>query len=217
MWLLDAWKNAEKITYPVVWEEIKDADNVIDYNIHDEITKDTSNVINANNDTTTGMANVIPWVNAPKLIASTSIIWLKESEPWTLQATATIPYYHYFAWAQSYDEDITSFTLSWEIWTDHLTQTAGWLEIPLTWTYLLQIEYEWITWQMNCTDNIVVNWTTIHSFVSSYSTYWTTNPTEQLFIILNKWDILSWNIQSQHTTTSAFGFNHTVTIKFTKL
>jgi hypothetical protein len=33
---------------------------VVDYDIHDEITKDTSSVINANNDTTTGMATVIP-------------------------------------------------------------------------------------------------------------------------------------------------------------
>lgn len=67
--------NAEKVGYPVVWEEVKDASNVIDYQINEEITKDTSWEINANNDTTTGMATVIPWVNAPKLLAETSIIW----------------------------------------------------------------------------------------------------------------------------------------------
>ena len=39
-------------------------DNVIDYDIENEETKDTSAVINANNQTTTGMANVIPWINA---------------------------------------------------------------------------------------------------------------------------------------------------------
>jgi hypothetical protein len=33
---------------------------VVGYDIHDEITKDASAAINANNDTTTGMANVIP-------------------------------------------------------------------------------------------------------------------------------------------------------------
>jgi len=68
-------ENAEKVGYPVVWEEVKDASNVIDYQINEEITKDTSWEINANNDTTTGMATVIPWVNAPKLLADTSIIW----------------------------------------------------------------------------------------------------------------------------------------------
>ena len=73
--VLEARYKAEKIWYPVVWEKTKDASNVIDYNINGEITKDISSVINANNETTTGMANVIPWVNAPKLIASTSIIW----------------------------------------------------------------------------------------------------------------------------------------------
>lgn len=73
--VLEAWENAEKITYPVVWEEAKEASNVVDYDIHNEITTDTSAVFNANNDTTTGMATVIPWVNAPKLIAETSIVW----------------------------------------------------------------------------------------------------------------------------------------------
>jgi hypothetical protein len=73
--VLEARYKAEKIEFPVVWEKEKDASNVIDYNINGEITKDISSVINANNETTTGMANVIPWVNAPKLIASTSIIW----------------------------------------------------------------------------------------------------------------------------------------------
>ena len=75
MWVLDAWKDAEKVWYPVIWEVVKDASDVIDYDIREEQTIDQSSVVNANNDTTTGMANVIPWINAPKLIASTSIIW----------------------------------------------------------------------------------------------------------------------------------------------
>ena len=73
--MLEARKKAEKVWYQVVWEEAKDASNVIDYSINEEITKDKSAEQNANNQTTTGMANVIPWVNAPKLIAKTSIIW----------------------------------------------------------------------------------------------------------------------------------------------
>lgn len=93
MWVLDARKDAEKVWFPVVWEEKKDTSNIIDYDIHDEITKDTSAAINANNDTTTGMANVIPWVNAPKLIAKTSIIWDLWWEVWfkakTIQFTSS--------------------------------------------------------------------------------------------------------------------------------
>ena len=73
--MLEARKDAETIWYQVVWEETKYASNVIDYNINKEQTKDLSAEINANNQTTTGMANVIPWINAPKLIAETSIIW----------------------------------------------------------------------------------------------------------------------------------------------
>lgn len=66
---------AEEIWYSIVWEKEKTQNNVIDYNIREEITKDTSAIENANNQTTTGMATQIPWVNEPKLIAKTSIIW----------------------------------------------------------------------------------------------------------------------------------------------
>jgi hypothetical protein len=66
---------AEEIWYWIIWEERKDPENVIDYNINSEQTKDAFAEINANNQTTTGMANVIPWINAPKLLAKTSIIW----------------------------------------------------------------------------------------------------------------------------------------------
>lgn len=65
---------AEEVWYAIVWEQQKDANNVIDYNIREEQTKDVFAVDNANNQTTTGMATVIPWINAPKLIASTSIV-----------------------------------------------------------------------------------------------------------------------------------------------
>lgn len=79
--VLQARYKAEEVWYAVVGEKEKELPNVVDYNIKTEITKDTSAVENANNDTTTGMADVIPWVNTPKLIADTSIIgwWLKVS------------------------------------------------------------------------------------------------------------------------------------------
>lgn len=63
----------EEIDYAIVWEEEKEASNVIDYNIREEQTKDTFAEENANNQTTTGMATVIPWVNAPKLVWETSV------------------------------------------------------------------------------------------------------------------------------------------------
>lgn len=77
--VLEARENAEEVWYSLVGEEAKEASNVVDYNINPEITKDASSVTNANNDTTTGMANVIPWVNAPKLLESTSVIWDKNN------------------------------------------------------------------------------------------------------------------------------------------
>lgn len=66
---------AEEVGYSVVWEEEKNASNVIDYNIRKEQTKDTFAVENMNNQTTTGMATQIPWINEPKLIWKTSVIW----------------------------------------------------------------------------------------------------------------------------------------------
>ena len=88
---------SEEVWYNIVWEEKEYLSNVVEYNINREVTKDTSAVFNANNDTTTGMANVIPWVNAPKLLAATSIIWwtvwgtsVSYCELW-ISSTATLP------------------------------------------------------------------------------------------------------------------------------
>lgn len=215
MWLLDARANAEKITYPVVWEKVKDADNVIDYDIREEQTIDQSSVFNANNDTTTGMATVIPWVNAPKLIASTSIIWW-ETEEATLQATAYNSYHYYIDNYDVIQNDLTQFTLSWEIGTAKLVQTANWLKIPATWTYLLELEYSWIPSQINCTDTILINWTTVHTFVGSYSTYWPNNPTESIYLPFSKWDIFSMHTAISRNVSSYYNETHYIYIKFTK-
>ena len=72
---LEARYKKEEVGYPVIWEKTKESSDVVDYNINKEITKDASATENANNQTTTGMASVVPWINSPKLIASTSIIW----------------------------------------------------------------------------------------------------------------------------------------------
>lgn len=140
MWVLEARKDAEKIWYPVVWEEIKDASNVIDYDIREEETKDTSAMINANNQTTTGMATVIPWINAPKLIESTSII--SSPRPWYIRATfdwnwdgAHIP------WTRLI---IQRYQISWQVWAPQYTITWAAdtrIVIPAAWVYQIDITY----------------------------------------------------------------------------
>ena len=215
MWVLEARKDAEKVWFPIVWEEKKDPSNVVDYDIHDEITKDASAVINSNNDTTTGMATVIPWINAPKLIASTSIIW----SMWegTVQATIETSMKHDFNSSWTYNELLTQFTILSDTGTESVKQTDQWIQIPSDWVYMLNMKYQWIVWEMQCTDNLRVNWNTVNSFVGSWSEYWYDDPTEQLFMELKKWDILSVYLQTRHTTSSSYTFNHTVTIWIIKL
>ena len=126
MWVLEARKDAETVWYPVVWEEKKDASNVIDYDIHDEVTINTSSVFNANNDTTTGMANVIPWVNAPKLIASTSIIGL---EGWDLS---------YAVWLCEVSDNYTETEMQPNLW---------WFTVSDSWWDWLTVSWNRITFQ----------------------------------------------------------------------
>ena len=155
MWVLSARENAEKVWYSIIWEETKEASNVIDYNINPEITKDTSAVFNANNDTTTGMANVIPWVNAPKLIASTSIIGIDLN-------------WNYVGWARADFEWVSQRLEGWESAIQLITAVSQitnerwyytfkyvdgkWIIIPASWAYELQCSYNWI-WSI--TD---INW-----------------------------------------------------------
>ena len=139
MWVLEARKDAEKVWFPVVWEENKDASNVIDYDIRGEETKDTSAMINANNQTTTGMANVIPWVNAPKLIESTSII--STPVPWYIYAVVN------FRWAYT-NEGTESLipALSNQMWEPQYTvQSTRFLRIPADWVYKIHITYPDLT------------------------------------------------------------------------
>jgi len=145
MWVLEARANAEKVWYPIVWEEVKDASNVIDYNINEEITIDNSSVFNANNDTTTGMANVIPWVNAPKLLQSTSIIGDAQPLSWWVTITGTVDL--------DYPDDNTDtirtdWTLSNQYWnipykikTDWSSSLWNWFMFPVQWWYQLYLTY----------------------------------------------------------------------------
>lgn len=147
--VLEARYKAEKIWYPIIWERAKESSDVIDYNIQEEITKDASSVVNANNDTTTGMATVIPWVNAPKLIAKTSIIWIDFNAwyVWWVKlglrtlATNNIP------WNSDlyvYLDNLASESDKW--WPYDFKFVAWkWLVIPSQWTYKLECTF-YSTW-----------------------------------------------------------------------
>ena len=186
MWVLEAWQDAEKVWYPVVWEEKKDASNIIDYDIHEEITKDASNAINANNDTTTGMANVIPWINAPKLIASTSILGLEWwGAAWAnLSASISI----HTDYAETIYLDSKTFTISSEVWDLKFKQWANWIIIPKTATYYFQVAYpKWLSvWQI--TTYIMQDDEIIHTYVWPQSS--SGDQSDFFFAPLTKWKSL---------------------------
>lgn len=187
MWVLEARKDAEKVWFPVVWEEKKDASNIIDYDIHEEITKDASNVMNANNQTTTGMANVIPWINAPKLIAQTSIVWIPEQE-WsfygTAQGTIWVTGLYSPTWWYSDYYISNNVTISSQDWVHTFTTDWKWIVFPLSWWYEIKIRY-YTTWYWSVTryDDIYV-WNTV---IANHSWEW---DTQTYTVNANKWDTL---------------------------
>ena len=140
MWVLEARKDAEKVWFPVVWEATKDGSNVVDYDIREEQTKDISAEINANNQTTTGMATVIPWVNAPKLLESTSIIASKK--PWYISALLMGTWDEpHEPWWQAL---IQSYIITDPVWEPQYTikgNNNNRIVIPADWAYQLDITY----------------------------------------------------------------------------
>lgn len=135
MWVLDAWGDAEKVWFPIVWEEKKDPSNVVDYDIHEEITKDTSAVINANNDTTTGMAWDIPWINTPKLLYDTSIVW------WGWWGWINYAFFSYNSPSRiSTFERIVNWNEIQQSWW--YTLWTYWINVPSAWLYFVNL-YAW--------------------------------------------------------------------------
>lgn len=185
MWVLEARANAEKITYPVVWEKIKDADNVIDYDIREEQTKDISAEINANNQTTTGMATVIPGINAPKLIEGTSII----STPvlWYIYTYATF----YWEYITSWYTKLRCYSLSNSLWEPEFTisPNQSYLKIPADWVYQLDIErpYWWYEWYWET--DLITDKQNLASDVWNFNQAHTTS----IKVTLSKWELISWN------------------------
>ena len=196
MWVLEARKNAEKITYPVVWEGTKYADNVIDYDIREEQTKDISAEINANNQTTTGMATVIPWVNAPKLLESTSII--SNKEVWYIYAYISMSWKNYVT--------VWEYVVVWnaafsdQVWEPQFTKTSNnwYAVVPADWIYQLDITrpYWWYNWCRDTTLRTSKQWTI-------KSDYWAldTTHTDTIKIALTKWEQISWYTYLRWTTT----------------
>lgn len=181
MWVLDARRDAEKVWFPVVWEIKKDPSDVVDYDIHEEITIDTSSVFNRNNDTTTWMANVIPWINAPKLIADTSIYGIK-ADPSTV----------IIEWVSS-DHPLWNFNYVSTVW--NYWSATNQLTIPEKWTYSIdftcwdsQIWYTPDTW--NYDDyNILVNWTVVATVNTPERLKWNVKYASEL----RKWDIITFD------------------------
>ena len=180
--VLEAWKDAEKIGYPVVWEEEKEASNVIDYDIREEQTIDKSSILNANNQTTTGMATVIPWVNTPKLIASTSIYWIKWADPSTV----------IIEWASS-SHPLWSFTYVSTVW--NYWDATNKLTIPEKWTYQIELSIWdnqlWYTPNTEHYDDyqILVNWTVVEQIRTPLRLKWELRCAMEL----NKWDYIQFN------------------------
>lgn len=209
--VLEARENAETVWYSVIWEKEKDASNVVDYDIHDEITIDTSSVFNANNDTTTGMANVIPWINAPKLLMWTSIY-----EPTPAERTVEQTMKWYSTWIYRPDTPtwaIRNFTTSsstgkksFIYYSSPEGNMYSWMQAPYTWTYSIQAKYigtasnyhyiwQWRTAKWWYPDDDILH-TTNWNYSSS-------EQTETFSINLNKWDCL-WIFVTMEKSTSAY-------------
>lgn len=206
MGLLDAWVNSEKVWYQYIWEEVKEASNVIDYNINEEITTNTSAVFNANNDTTTGLATVIPWVNAPKLINTTSIYWIDQNAwfQWSVQ----FRFYQHDSWYVTVP--------AWEsmtFWIDRMTQKRNqvwpydfkymqwrWMIIPSNWTYTVGILYArtWDWGGVNSYLEWLLNWEVVYTTTRSSS--WDLNDTFTIYP--HQYDSLMFRVTFENTAAT---------------
>ena len=199
--VLQARYKAEEVWYAVVGEKEKELPNVIDYNIKPEITKDTSAVENANNDTTTGMADVIPWINAPKLIADTSIIgwWLSvtnitatqniwqsqtavntyviESWNWDIYLDANAPSQIYTNWwtyliCVSIYTTNSNASVTW-----YLTENRPWM----LGNYILQISQSW--WSSKSNSYTTVSTVPAWTYYKIWVTLWWSQNYSTKFVV----------------------------------
>ena len=226
MWVLDARKDAEKVWFPVVWEEKKDASNIIDYDIHEEITIDTSSVFNANNDTTTGMATVIPWVNSPKLKMSTSIYMDKEI------VVQTVIQSLYWVWEAIHRPDETStpirnLTSQSSYWNTEITyyQDPRWIlysgmKIPVAWYYEMNIRYSWASssfwWKYEF--KTPRWWWSSDLIWHTYETEWSWSyKYETITRYFEKWEVFSLFVTMNRSGTTQLTATPDILIDITKL
>lgn len=209
MWVLEARADAETVWYPVVWEETKDASNVIDYNINEEITIDTNSVFNANNDTTTGMSTLTYWVNAPRLLENTSIYQNSQEPTWSVTLTFST-----ILSADSPDDRIRSATIVNNYWNLQFknrgweVSTAGCV-VPVSWWYKLVIQYaEWV-WSMLTMDTRIktAQWYRWDELIGSYLWAWYPAPvTMNKYFTAWTWiyveNLMHWTSNYVPTTTT---------------
>lgn len=226
--VLEARYKAEKIWYPVIWETQKESSDVVDYDIHDEITVNTSSVFNANNDTTTGMATVIPWVNAPKLIQSTSIYGdvVNKTATWKVSwsGSVTIDQWDTKTWLV---RPLTISSQSWAYtykiwnyfnWNTEVTNAA--IIIPEAWVYLLEITYQSTVNVFFRRYDVMQNLKTIATLRNDtyYSETWSAYPTESLYINAKKNDQIAFYYIVQCTWWGTWNVvPYSVSTKITKL
>ena len=224
MWVLEARYNAEKVWYPVVWEKQKEASNVVDYDINEEITIDTNSLFNANNDTTTGMATVIPWVNAPKLIENTSIYQNSEWKTWwaTLFKSVHLSYPNSDTmWIRTdwtISNEYWNIKFEWKTWP---TLQWSWMEIPVAWWYEMTITYPkwWSNFKVDVVLDLLKWWfgnnVTIVNHVAAYNN---TVVTETIRYHFNAGDRIAAFLTLHYTgSADAFSYNWDMTIVITKL
>ena len=204
--MLEAWEKAEKIWYQYIWEEIREPSNIVEYNINKEITKDASNVINANNDTTTWMATLIYGVNAPKLLEKTSVYrntviqWSStltfnnvlqrpDDSSWRIRSATIVKNYGNIDFT---NKEVETYNTNWA-----QVYWYNWVVIPITWGYEITINCPYIyTGATNSTETRLYKWngsasgTLIFSKVVT-SVYWYTETFNYSF---EAWDtIYVWN------------------------
>lgn len=226
--VLEARTDAEKIWYPIVWEETKDANNIIDYNIRKEQTIEQSSVFDANNNTTTGMATVIPWVNAPKLKMSTSIVFDEDIEiiipTINEKLTATWSTINR-PWQTS--TAINNMSISDNYWNTGITYYASpqwyyysWMKIPVEWYYQFEVTYPWtsssywwtIQWR---TPNW---WWSADTIWRTYSTAWNASDEYETFVRhFSEWEVFCLFVTMNRNSSTPISDAPVVTMKVTKL
>ena len=222
MWVLEARESAEIIWYPVVWEEEKEnSSNIVNYQINEEKTTENSALLNSNNNTTTWLATLIPWVNAPMLIETTSIYQNAEEIVWW----ATISWI--LSWHIPWENTWT--LRNWSIWSTYGSIKFenrtwqwlwNWLVIPASWWYELYITYPLGSSVASVDMDICItkwwywNDVVVDSYIWPYSNVQNTKRFKYYF---EKWDAIYASIKINYSWSWEYWWNKYFTIAITKL